>query len=132
MYELSAAVVDLPPHDPEDVAHLPRLPVLEGLLARADRLDPTSDWRRFALRSVSFDWPAGDLPLARALAECAGLARVGTYLQLSPQHLIAGLSSVHYDPKGPVAVDPTTLEALCDAYALEFGDDPVALRCVEG
>jgi len=127
MYELSAAVVDLPPHDPEDAVHLPRLPVLERWLARADVGPVERDWRRWALRSVRPAWPEGDLPLGRALARLAGLAEEGTYFWLSPQHLIAGLASVHYDAQGAVELSPETRQALVDAYRRDFGASDPAL-----
>jgi hypothetical protein len=127
MYELSAAVIDLPPHDPEDAARLPRLPVLERWLARADRGPIEGDWRRWALRSVVSGWPEGDLPLGRALARRAGLPEDGTYFWLSPQHLIAGLASVHFDANGPVDLSPQVQCALVEAYRQDFGASDTAL-----
>jgi hypothetical protein len=135
MYHLHVALTDLAVDDPDTVAgSLPRLPVLEGLLARADRRPADPDWRRWALALAGITAPAGDLPLARTLAARAGLevAPGPSWLVATPVRLVPGLSSVHFDPAGPLALEAAVAAGLAERFAADFRDPSLALHAVGG
>ncbi len=135
MYHLHLALPDLAVSDLDAAAPaLARLPVLEGLLARADRRAADPDWRRWVLSLAGVAVPAGDLPVARTLAARAGLdlSVAPCWLLATPVGLVPGLSSVHFDPAGPVTLAPATAEALAAKFAADFADPALALVPLDG
>ena len=71
--ELFVAVTDLAAVDADAGADLPRLPALESLLARAERVVAPADWRRWVLEELGFERAAGELPIAVTFASAAKL-----------------------------------------------------------
>jgi len=130
MYHLHVALPDLALEDPETAADtLPRLPVLERLLARADRREAPADWRRWALGTAGLVAPDGDLPVARTLAARGGLAVDAgqTWFVATPVRLVAGMSDVHLDPQGPLRLDESVRAGLIERFAGEFAGGGLAL-----
>jgi hypothetical protein len=130
MYHLNAALTDFAIPDPEGAAStLPRLPVLERLLARADRHEAPVDWRRWALATAGLVAPAGDLPIARTLASVAGQVVAGdaSWFVATPVRLVAGMSEVHFDVHGPLVLDAQVRAALVQRFGRDFGDGTLAL-----
>ena len=129
MYHLHAALTDLVVADPRAAAALPRLPVLERLLARAERGTADADWRRWALSLAGLAAPAGDLPAGRTIAARAGLtvAPDSSWFVATPIRLVAGPSSVHFDPAGPLRLEAAVASALAARFAAEWHDDSLSL-----
>jgi hypothetical protein len=118
---------------PQDAgAALPRLPLLETVLARARVTTLAPDWRRWlALRSgsdpgrtltpsatVAAAWPAhpGEAP------------RPGQVWLATPVHYFAGLDSVHVHPAGLLRLDSAEQQRLVDDFAQVFAGSPWQLR----
>jgi hypothetical protein len=112
---------------------LPRLTLLERVLARAQREDAPADWRRWVLAIAGLQAPDGDLPLGRLLAQRAGLqpAAQETWCIATPVRLRASLSSVHFDVQGPVELDAVDAEGLAMRYNAEFPNGAHALRATD-
>ncbi len=130
MYHLHAALTDLAIADPEGAAAtLPRLPILEGLLARADRREAPTDWRRWALSTAGLAAKDGDLPLGRTLAAATGLAvdGPGNWFMATPVRLVAGMREVHFDPQGALVLGPGERGALLTRFASDFGGESLQL-----
>ncbi len=130
MYHLHAALTDLAVSDPDDaVSTLPRLPVLERLLAGADRAAAPLDWRRWALSVAGLSVPPGDLPIAHTLATAAGVALQAdaTWFVATPVRLVAGMSRVHFDGQGPLVLDGAARAALVERFARDFADGTLLL-----
>ena len=135
MYHLHLALPDLVVADPDSAAGaLARLPVLEGLLARADRHAVQPDWRRWVLSLAGADAAPGDLPVARTIAARAGLdvSTAATWLVATPVTLLTGMASVHFDPAGPVTLAADTAAAVVARFAAEFGDPSLTLISADG
>jgi hypothetical protein len=130
MYRLHIAIADLVLPAAEERATLPRLPQLEGLLARADRERAPADWRVWAARQLGAHVGEGSPAWARLLARQAGLPVDGwSWLVLTPVRLVAGLTTVNYDVAGPVALEETVARRTAAALEADFGDDDVVFRC---
>lgn len=133
---LYAAVADLPAREvreraPGEAAPLPRLPALEGLVARGEVRPAPSDWRRWALARAGLEAVAGDLPLGRLLAAAAGL-RVeasDTWLAVAPLSLRAGLSAVRV---GDTAIAPDAAGAarLASLFNAEWASEASSLHAL--
>jgi hypothetical protein len=134
MSSFYAAVTELPVPEAGDAAAdppLPRLPALEGLLARGERAPATADWRRWALSVAGLAAPAGDLPLGSLLAMAHGLdatAPDDTWFVATAVHLVAGLTRVYLDPAGPVAVSAATATELAARFTAEWGRESASLH----
>jgi len=120
---------------PQDAgAGLPRLPLLETVLARARATALATDWRGWlAARSVS----AG----GRALTPSATVAaawpaapnqapRPGQVWLATPVHYFAGLDSVHLHPAGLLRLDLAEQQRLVADFAQVFAASPWELRAL--
>jgi hypothetical protein len=131
MYRFHVAIADLVPPPSGERDGLPRLPVLERLLATADRAAAEGDWRRWALQRLGCALPAGRPALARRLAEQHGGAVEGvTWFVLTPLHLVAGLTTVHHHAAGPGAWTSSVAERLVGDLARDFADADLCFRQV--
>ena len=110
-------------------APLPRLPLLERMLASAQVHEAPVDWRRWALRLAGLEGDPGDLPLGRLLGAAAGYAvdPLQTWCIATPVSLAAGMSSVRFDNQGPVVLSPAVRASLAARYNGVSGGSPQAL-----
>jgi hypothetical protein len=131
MYRLHIAIADLVPPAADEHPELPRLPVLESLLSRAQVSASCRDWRTWALRRLGAR-VAGERPaLGRLLATRQGLAVDDrTWFALAPVHLVAGLATVNYHAAGPVVLDEATAWQTAAALANDFPDPELEFRAV--
>ena len=129
MPQLYAALTDLvlPEADPE--TPLPRLPVLERLLARARRGPAAPDWRRWALAIAGLEAPAGDLPIGRTLARryAQDGAPDATWFVATPVQLVASLTRVHFHRDGALELPPGAAAELVQRFARDWHDPALAL-----
>lgn len=132
MPELLAVLADLDAIDPDDAAEPPpRLPSLERLLARAERIDAPADWRRFVLDRLGLAAAGAELPVGATVAAAAGLdAEAGTWLLVTPVHLLATLSDVRMHPAGPLPLDAARAAAIAARVTAECGDPGFAVHAV--
>lgn len=130
MPELLAVLADLDAVDPDDAAELPpRLPALERLLARAERVAAAPDWRRFVLERLGLGVDGDELPLGATVAAAAGLpAGNGTWLLATPLHLLATLSDVRLHPAGPLPLDAARAAAIAAHVTAGCGDPGFAVH----
>jgi hypothetical protein len=117
---------------PQDAgAGLPRLPLLETVLARARVTPLAPDWRGWlAARSAS---AAGRslTPSATAAAAWPAAATQATPGQVwlaTPVHYFAGLDSVHLHPAGLLQLDHGEQQRLVDDFARVFAGSAWVLR----
>jgi hypothetical protein len=134
MPELLAVLADLDAIDPDDAAEPPpRLPVLERLLARAERVAAPADWRRFVLQRLGLTVDGQELPLGATVAAAAGLrADAGTWLLATPLHLLATLSDVRLHAAGPLRLDPTRAAAIAERLTAGCAEPGFAVHAVGG
>ena len=133
MYRFHVAIADLVPPLSGERDGLPRLPVLERLLAMADVTSVGGDWRTWALTQLGCTLAAGRPALARLMAEQAGGLIDGyTWFALAPLHLVAGLTTVHHHAAGPGVLSPATAEQLVAGLTRDFADPDLAFRRVGG
>jgi hypothetical protein len=132
MPELHLALTDLAAPDADAEAGLARLPVGERLLARADCHPASADWRRWVLSTAGGAPPPGDLPLGRALIAAAGqrLDPGRQWFVATPLHLVAGLTRVHFDARGPLALAPEARAALAARFAADWSDSALELAAI--
>ena len=106
---------------------VPRLALLERLLARGrQRPSRAASWRHWLLERCGMD-PPGELPLGRWLA-----GREGAFALATPLHLVAGLEHVHLDPAGPLRLEPAAWQVLVETFNAEFGQDGLRLHHRDG
>src|SRR3974390_113037 len=119
MAELYAALTDLTAPDADAVENLPRLPLAERLLSRAERRPAPHDWRRRALGLAGLAAAPGALPVGRTLARHHGQpdAVDGTWFVATPVRLVAGLTHLTFDARGALALPPGTAAALAARFA---------------
>jgi hypothetical protein len=117
---------------PQDAgAGLPRLPLLETVLARARVTMLAPDWRGWlAARGAS---AAGrsltpSATVAAAWPAAANQARPGQVWLATPVHYFAGLDSVHLHPAGLLWLDRAQQQRLVDDFAQVFAGSPWELR----
>jgi hypothetical protein len=112
-------------------AGLPRAPLLERLLARADASARESDWRAAAFKLIA---PGDALPAIAALAQYADLGRVdrASVFIATPVHYVASMSSVRLPAHGLVALDPPEAQALAEQFNRLWGDAGVTLMAGRG
>lgn len=140
MAELVIILTDFFSAAPEyAVADLPRLALLETILARARVTTRTSDWRGWLGSRVAGELqcplpPAGSLAstVARAwdVRPAAGQA-AGQLWLATPVHYFAGLDSVHLHPAGLLRLDNEQQHALVADFARVFADSPWRLRSLD-
>jgi hypothetical protein len=132
MPELLAVLADLDAIDPDDAAELPpRLPALEQLLARAERVAAPADWRRFVLERLGLVVDGEELPLGATVAAAAGLrADSGTWLFATPLHLLATLSDVRLHPAGPLPLDAARASAIAERLTAGCADPGFTVHAV--
>lgn len=129
MAELYAALTDLLAPDADAVEDLPRLPLAERLLSRAERRPAPRDWRRWALGLAGLDPPPGDLPVGRTLARHHGHADddAATWFVATPVHLVAGLARLTFHAHGALALPPGAAAALAARFAADWADPALSL-----
>lgn len=125
-------LTDLEPIDLDETVDLPpRLPALETLLARAERAEAPTDWRRFVLLQLGLASPGAELPVGATLAAAAGLhASEGTWLLATPLHLLATLSDVRMHAAGPLELDAAEAATLAARLTAGCGDADFTLHAV--
>lgn len=123
-------LTDLQPLEPEAGTTLPRLPAVERLLARADRIAAgVSSWRHWVHAAIGWPLPGAELPAGALLAAATpGLGALalpparddGTLLLAAPVHLVAALDHVRLGAAGilPLSVDEGA--GLAQAFNAEF------------
>ncbi len=105
-----------------------RAPLLERLIARADRVAGCADWRAHAFRLIA---PAdAPLPAVASAAQAAGAHRTaGSWVCLAtPVHLVAGMSSVGLAADGVLEIDVAEADALAADFNKVFGGADVRLE----
>jgi hypothetical protein len=129
MAELYAALTDLVAPDADAVEGLPRLPLAERLLWRAERRAAPSDWRRWALGLAGLEPPPGDLPVGRTLAGHHGLDRDddATWFVAAPVHLVAGLTRLQFHAQGALTLPAGGGAALAARFAADWADPSLSL-----
>jgi hypothetical protein len=123
---------------PQDAgAGLPRLPLLETVLARARATALASDWRGWlAARSASAAARSSLTPAATVAAAWPAATptaptqapRPGQVWLATPVHYFAGLDSVHLHPAGLLRLDQAEQQRLVDDFAQVFAGSPWELR----
>lgn len=100
---------------------LPRLPHLEGLLARATRA-ALPDWRAWLRERMA----GPSLSAAATVAAAWGLPVDATrqYWLATPVHLFAGLDSVRLHPQGLLRLSSAEQQRLVNDFAAVFADSP--------
>ncbi len=129
MPELYAALTDLTPPDGDALDGLPRLPLAERLLSRAERRPAPPDWRRWLLGVAGLELPGGDLPVGLTLATRHGQppAQAGSWFVATPVHLVAGLTRLQFHARGALALPPGEAVALAARFARDWHDPSLAL-----
>jgi hypothetical protein len=129
MPELYAALTDLIAPEGDALDSLPRLPLAERLLSRAERRPAPADWRRWLLGLAGLEPPAGDLPVARTLAAHHGhpLADGTSWLVATPVHLVAGLTRLQFHAHGALTLAPGVAQRLAERFAQDWRDPSLAL-----
>jgi hypothetical protein len=129
MPELYAALTDLLAPDADAVEGLPRLPLGERLLSRAECRPAPPDWRRWALGLAGLDPPAGDLPIGRTLAAHQGHrpGEEATWFVATPVHLVAGLTRLQFHARGALTLPPGAAAALAARFTTDWADPTLAL-----
>jgi hypothetical protein len=131
MPELLAVLADLEAIDPADATEPPpRLPALERLLARAERVAAPADWRRFVLDRLGLTAAGEELPLGATVAAAAGLATRGTWLLATPLHLQATLSDVRMHAAGPLPLAAEEAAMLAARLTAGCGEPGFAVHAV--
>ena len=135
MAELVLILSDFFSAAPQDAgAGLPRLPLLETVLARARVTTLAPDWRRWlAARSLS----AAGRSLTPAAAvgaawptQPAQAPRPGQVWLATPVHYFAGLDSVHLHPAGLLRLDHAEQQRLVHDFAQVFAGSSWELRAL--
>jgi hypothetical protein len=119
-------------------AALPALPLLETLLARAQRTTLQSDWRGWLAAHAAgapTHPPGPDASLAQTVAAAFGAdapARqaAGQLWLASPVHYFAGLDSVFLHPAGLLNLDGAEQDRLVADFARVFSASPWTLRSI--
>ena len=111
---------------------LPRLPLLETILARSRVTALAAGWRGWlASRSASVpgqgSTPATTVAAAWELRRASGLAPGQAWLA-TPVHYFAGLDSVHLHPAGLLWLEGEEQQRLAADFARVFADSPWELR----
>lgn len=134
MAELYAALTDLLAPDADGVEGLPRLPLAERLLSRAECRPAPRDWRRWALGLAGLDPPPGDLPVGRTLARHHGYAADEgvTWFVATPVRLVAGLTHLTFHAEGAPALPAGAAPALAARFAADWADPALALVAAGG
>jgi hypothetical protein len=102
---------------------LPRLPALERLLARAERLRLQQGWRGWLAGAYLGEDLAAQSP-ARVAAHAWLAPRPGPdcFWFATPVHYLAGIDSVHLHPDGLLCLSPSEQELLVSDFNTLFGD----------
>jgi hypothetical protein len=116
---------------PDGAGGLPRLPLLETLLARAGQRAMRPDWRgwvapRFGNANLSL---AATVASAWGWPTAAGTAPRGLWLA-TPVHFFAGIDSVHLHPAGVLQLDPLEQQRLVADFSRVFADSPWVLHSI--
>lgn len=113
-------------------AHKPvelrRSPLLEGLLARAERPVSVADWRADAFRALTHGAPMP--PIGAAAWRAAGSAAAEEWAWVcvaTPVHMSAGQTHVVLPREGILRLGPWEAEALATDFNRVFGEDGVRL-----
>jgi len=125
MSALYCVVEDLSPL--EAAPELARLPNLERLIARADRLQVAPDWRAWASAPFGVNANA-PVPVARTVAASHGIATTGaSWFLATPVKLVAAIDHVRLDASGAIALEQGAREALAREHARDFAGTAFAL-----
>jgi hypothetical protein len=132
--ELILILRDFYPSDepPAEPSTLPRLPALETLLARADRVPMVRGWRdELRVRYATGPHAALSPAALTALGFPQGAGDRGAQHWLAtPVHCFAGLDSVQLHPAGLLELPPATQAQLADEFNATFADSPWRLRAI--
>jgi hypothetical protein len=101
--------------------HPRRSPLLEQLLARADRFTSLSDWRADAFRLIA---PTMSMPAVAAAALYADCGPMNAFwiCIAAPVHYLAEMDNVRLAPEGMLALGPLEAEALAADFNRVWGD----------
>jgi hypothetical protein len=113
---------------------LPRLPLLETVLARSRVMALATDWRGL-LAGRGGSGPAGAMTPAATVAAAWNTLpleapRPGQVWLATPVHYYAGLDSVHLHPEGLLRLDAEEQNRLVVDFARVFADSPWVLRAL--
>jgi hypothetical protein len=126
----------------DDRAGLPRLPLLETILARSRAAPLDSDWRgwlacRFAGEPAPASAPAASVAgtvagtVATAWDAWPGIGQAGGQVWLaSPVHYFAGIDTVYLHPAGLLRLDLREQDTLVADFGRVFAGSPWALRSI--
>ncbi|MFI4865743.1 MAG: hypothetical protein ACHQDB_01435 [Steroidobacterales bacterium] len=136
------SVADAGGHGVAAAAGLPRLPLLETILARSRAAPLDSDWRgwlacRFPGEPVGASVPAalmtdsvaGTVAAAWDASPAVGPARGQVWLA-TPVHYYAGIDSVYLHPAGLLRLDSREQDTLVADFGRVFAGSPWALRSI--
>lgn len=114
------------------VAHT-RAPLLERLLARAERRDEAGDWRARAFRLIAGEGMPAPPAASVALAACGGAGASGGWVYLAtPVHLLAGTSRVSLEAAGVLDLDAAEADELAADFNRVLGGAHAHARLVRG
>jgi hypothetical protein len=136
------SVTDAGGHGVDAAAGLPRLPLLETILARSRTAPLDSDWRGWlachvpgeplrasAPAAPTTDSVAGTVAAAWDASPGIGAARGQVWLA-SPVHYFAGIDSVYLHPAGLLRLDSREQDTLVADFGRVFAGSPWALRAI--
>ena len=115
------------PHDAG--AGLPRLPLLELILARSDVTPLASDWRGWLAARGAGGSERASTPAATVAAAWNALPPAPRQVWLAtPVHYFAGLDSVHLHPAGLLRLERDEQDRLAADFSRVFADSPWVLQ----
>lgn len=113
------AAQEMAPRDPEASAGSDATPAIDHLARFADRARVAAGWRAWTAHWLGLSQYARETPASVAAAELAH-APPGAVWLATPVHLLAGLTSLHFDRRSVLRLAPAELEELAATFRDTF------------
>ena len=107
-------------------------PAIDRLVRFGDRRTLPDGWRAWTARWLGLPQYADAAPARVAAADLAGVPPKGTVWLATPVHLIAGLTSLHFDRRSILRLTDAELETLADSFRDTFCGSGFDLRPLGG
>ncbi|MGH8288677.1 MAG: hypothetical protein ACREV7_06560 [Steroidobacteraceae bacterium] len=120
--QAAAVVRDVPSPAGSPLSDASAAPGLEHLARFAGRKTLHEDWRAWVARWAGLAQYAGEAPASVAAAPLAGALASRAVWLATPLHLIAGLTSVHFDRRSILHLGPRECEELAVSFRDAFRD----------